>query len=245
MFRTIVLNRSLPVTLPLNASASTGAATRSTKERLLDAAESLFALRGFEGTSLRAVTQAADTSLSAANYHFGSKEALVHAALVRRLEPLNQRRLDAIDALEQPGNGGLSVEAVLAAFLRPSFEAQRESSEEARRLREVAAQLYADPHTVMSELKLELFGPVISRYIDALERLLPDRSREAVVLDFQFFIGVMIHVMSGKTQITWDGAGPTPIPDEQILERMISFATAGLHAGRRSHAPGEAPGGAR
>jgi AcrR family transcriptional regulator len=232
------------VTLPLNPPAATDDATRSTKERLLDAAESLFARHGFEGTSLRAVTQAADTSLSAANYHFGSKEALVHAALVRRLEPQNRRRLEAIDALEEASSRDLSVEALLAAFLRPSFEAQRESPEDARRLREVAAQLYADPHAVMSELRLELFAPVISRYIDALERLLPDRSREAVTVDFQFFIGVMVHVMSGKTRLTWESAGPPSIPDDQILERMISFATAGLRAGGRSHAPGEGPGGA-
>ena len=68
---------------------------RDTKQRLLDAAELLFATHGFEGTSMRAITQAADTSLSAANYHFGSKQALIEAALVRRIEPLNRRRLEA------------------------------------------------------------------------------------------------------------------------------------------------------
>ena len=58
--------------------------SEDTKERLLDAAERLFAERGFEGASLRAVTQAAGTSVSAANYHFGSKEALLGRTLLRR-----------------------------------------------------------------------------------------------------------------------------------------------------------------
>lgn len=47
-----------------------------TKERILEAAEALFAERGFEGVSVRDITQAAQTHLSAVNYHFGSKKQL-------------------------------------------------------------------------------------------------------------------------------------------------------------------------
>ena len=82
--------------------ARTGKArdSRDTKERLLDAAERLLAEHGYEGTSLRAVTQAAGTSVSAANYHFGSKEELLRATLLRRVEPMNRRRLACLDDLE-------------------------------------------------------------------------------------------------------------------------------------------------
>ena len=51
--------------------------TGSTKERILGAAESLFAQRGFDGASLRQLTSAAGVNLAAVNYHFGSKEKLV------------------------------------------------------------------------------------------------------------------------------------------------------------------------
>ncbi len=96
---------------------------RDTKERLLAAAERLFAERGFEGASLRAVTQAAGTSVSAANYHFGSKQALLRATLRRRVEPMNRLRLERLDALEAAAAGApLSLEALLDAFLRPAFE---------------------------------------------------------------------------------------------------------------------------
>jgi len=225
--------------------ASTGAHHRDTKRRLLDAAEMLFAAHGFEGTSMRAVTQAADTSLSAANYHFGSKQALLRAALVRRIEPLNRLRLEALDTLEQNADGDVRVEPLLEAFLRPGFALQRESPEEGRRLREVAAQLYADPHAMVSELKLELFGPVVRRYIDALERALPDRDREDLVLDFQFFIAVMVHVMSGRTRMGWDGTDSTPHADDEILDRMVSFATAGLRSDARARTTGARTGGPR
>ncbi len=70
-----------------------------TKERILDAAEALFMEHGFEATSLRSITAAADVNLAAVNYHFGSKEELFQAVLTRRLDPMNQRRARAADAL--------------------------------------------------------------------------------------------------------------------------------------------------
>ena len=52
-------------------------ANGDTRERILDAAESLFLDHGFEGTSMRMITAQAEVNLAAANYHFGSKEALI------------------------------------------------------------------------------------------------------------------------------------------------------------------------
>jgi AcrR family transcriptional regulator len=207
-----------------------GPSRRDTKERLLDAAERLFAERGFEGASMRAVTRAADTSVSAANYHFGSKEALLRAALVRRIEPLNRRRLEALDALEAAGDEPVSVEALLEAFLRPGYEAQRDAGDGRLPFRGIAARLYTDPHERVSCLKVELFGPVIARFIDALARALPDRTRDELVLDFQFFIGVMVHVISGHTGSEGRGEGALPIPDEWVLRRMVAFIAARLRA---------------
>ena len=57
---------------------------QETKTRILDAAERLFAQDGIKATSLRAITEAAAANLAAVNYHFGSKEALVHAVYGRR-----------------------------------------------------------------------------------------------------------------------------------------------------------------
>ena len=73
----------------------------ATKDRILDAAESLFMEHGFEATSLRSITAAAGVNLAAVNYHFGSKEELFQAVLTRRLDPMNQERLDLLTALER------------------------------------------------------------------------------------------------------------------------------------------------
>ncbi|MFQ5417258.1 MAG: TetR family transcriptional regulator, partial [Myxococcota bacterium] len=167
--------------------------SRDTKERLLDAALRLFAARGFDGTSIRAVAQEAGASVSAANYHFGSKQALVQQALVRRMRPLNERRLAALTAAERAGDDRPpSLETIVEAFLRPGFEAEWNGPESRSSYRNVAAQIYTDPHDVLSSIKMEVFAPVVARFIDALEHALPERTREELALDFQFLIGVMI-----------------------------------------------------
>ena len=65
----------------------------NTKERILGAAEELFAQHGFAGTSLRQVTSRADVNIAAVNYHFGSKENLVNEVFRRRMDEMSERRL--------------------------------------------------------------------------------------------------------------------------------------------------------
>ena len=62
-------------------------AQSETVERILDAAEQLFAERGFAETSLRLITSKAGVNLAAVNYHFGSKKALIQAVFSRFLGP--------------------------------------------------------------------------------------------------------------------------------------------------------------
>src|SRR3546814_15017276 len=74
----------------------------STKDRILGAAEELFAQHGFAGTSLRQVTSRADVNIAAVNYHFGSKENLVNEVFRRRMDEMSARRLKRLaEAVEQ------------------------------------------------------------------------------------------------------------------------------------------------
>src|SRR6185369_8594842 len=91
-----------------------------TKERILDAAESLFMEHGFEATSLRAITAAAPANLASVNYHFGSKEVLFQAGLTRRLEPVNQEQLDLLTPLEREAQPEpLPCDRILTARFTP------------------------------------------------------------------------------------------------------------------------------
>jgi AcrR family transcriptional regulator len=142
-------------------SSSASERGRETKERLLDAAERLFGERGFEGASMRAVTQEAGTSVSAANYHFGSKEALLRATLLRRVEPVNRRRIAWLDALEREAQGKpLPLERILEAFLRPLFEERAARAEGPAEYRQVAARLYSDPPELVASKRFPGRSPI-------------------------------------------------------------------------------------
>ncbi len=57
-----------------------------TRERILNAAEELFAQKGFEGVSVRQIMRAADADVSLAYYHFKSKKELFAQVMLRRVE---------------------------------------------------------------------------------------------------------------------------------------------------------------
>jgi AcrR family transcriptional regulator len=68
----------------------------STKNKILDAAESLFATQGFNGTSLREITSQAEVNLAAVNYHFGSKKELIKSVMSRYMNELSPRLESAL-----------------------------------------------------------------------------------------------------------------------------------------------------
>ena len=210
-----------------------------TKERLLDAAEKLFGERGFDGASMRALTHAAGVSVSAANYHFGSKEALLRATLLRRVEPLNRRRLERLDAIECEAAGQpLILESILEAFLRPIFDERAASVDATSRFRQVAARLYSDPPEIVDPIKKELFGPVMVRFVDALSKSLPEKPRHEIELGFKLSVGVMVHVISGhlvspsSSRDTGSEAETAELSDESLLEQMIAYMAAGFRSKR-------------
>src|SRR3954453_17286967 len=90
------------------------AAGGQTRQRLIDATLDLLAERGESGASLRAITDSAGANVAAVSYHFGSKEALVRAAIEQSMDRLLQDQVDALRALKKP-----SIEDIAQAWCRP------------------------------------------------------------------------------------------------------------------------------
>ena len=102
-----------------------------TKERLLDAAEQLFASQGPSATSIRQVTTAARANLAAVHYHFGSKLDLLRAVMGRHVAPVNADRLGRLERRPQ-----LDLNTNSAAIL-VADAVQINISTEARRIHDV------------------------------------------------------------------------------------------------------------
>jgi AcrR family transcriptional regulator len=198
---------------------------QATRERLIAAAETLFAERGVTGASLRDITSRAGANLAAVNYHFGSKEGLLRAVLETRLGPVNARRLELLDALE--ARTDLSVETLLDAFIRPAVDPAMRPSESFIQL---MARIHHADDPVTAEVLGDVFGPVAARYLTALAKLLPTLPRDLVFQRMQFVIGAMIHSLFTKCEHKCQILTPPiqRLDDEAYLAEFVAFCAAGL-----------------
>jgi AcrR family transcriptional regulator len=183
------------------AATAVEPAAESTAVRLLDAAERLVGERGVDGVSLRAINAEAGSNVAAAHYHFGSKEALVRAALERRMTVLGEQRYAQLAPLES--DPAPSARAVAAVFVGPLFTFSRDD-EGAPYVRFLAALYRAGGEwfDVLDEAfapQRERIGPVFARATPDLDddrrarrlslasetmlRMLADADRYAGTLD--------------------------------------------------------------
>ncbi len=101
--------------MSLDAVSDPLPASADTPTQMLDVAERLFAANGIDKVSIREILRASGQSnLSAAHYHFGSREALIGALMARRIREINIVRHRYLDELESSGHD-TSVHAVVAA----------------------------------------------------------------------------------------------------------------------------------
>jgi AcrR family transcriptional regulator len=198
----------------------------STKERILTAAEALFAQRGFEGASLRQLTAAAGVNLAAVNYHFGSKDNLVEEVFKRRLDQLNARRLAALKQVA--GQPDASLEDVLAAFIRPALDLSHDGG--GGLFMRVLARAFAEHDDSLRKFLSDNYGHVMRQFTAEFARLLPHLSKEELYWRIDLVTGALTHAMSGFGIIQRKSDVSETVHREQTAAHLIRFAAAGLSA---------------
>ncbi len=197
-----------------------------TKERILDAAERLFAERGFE-VSLRTITTEASVNLAAVNYHFQSKDALIDAVVARRIGPVNQMRLEMLDALEREHpSGTLPLEGVLHAFVDPALLLP-----EREHVRILVGRLYGSPDEFLRRLFEPHLKPLASRFQAAFARALPEMRLPDQLWCMQFTVGIMVHTLTWSRLASAMTNNQVNADDTAALAgRIVHFAAAGYRA---------------
>jgi len=192
-----------------------------TKTRILDAAEKLFGQNGFDATSLRDITAEADVNLAAVNYHFQSKDSLIDAVIARRVEPVNQRRLEMLEA----AGPNPTLEQILIAFLHPIMHVDFSA------VYPLMARVLATPDAFVTRLFKKHLGIIVERFADAFSAALPELSRSEIMWRMHFTAGAMAHVISRAH------AMPELMPDlgskfdyQTVLAQLVTFAAAGFRA---------------
>lgn len=204
-----------------------------TKSRILDAAEVLFMEHGFEATSLRLITTAANVNLAAVNYHFGSKEELFQAVFARRLDPMNRDRMALLAAYEvAAGNQPLTCEKILSAMFIPALKLARDHQRGGQNFLRLLGRAYADPAPFIREYLSNQYAEMISRFRAAFGRALPHIAREEVSWRLHFVMGALSYTLAGTDVLKMIAQyHPEEVDnDEMLLKRLAPFLAAGLRA---------------
>jgi len=214
---------SSPSTSPASRAKSPPVVAGDTKQRILDAAEALFAEQGVGATSLRAIISAAGVNSAAIHYHFGSKEALIEALFSRRITPINEARLARLEGLER--SGGSDHEALLRAFLEPMLGMSVTQGGEGQRARGALGRLFLEePHSFRSLAETHV-SDVKTRFAEALARLSEIEVDEATER-IEYAMGAMLHAVA-RLALT-DGESPALDDVHRRMQRMIRFLAAGF-----------------
>ncbi len=201
----------------------------TTRERILDAAEKLFALRGFAATSLRLITAQAGVNLAAVNYHFRSKEALLEAVFERRLGAVNQKRLELLERAE--AGPPPALERIVEAFVAPAFRMSAGPDGLSDALPRLLGRVYMEPGETVRNILRRQLEPVATRFGAALRRALPGLPETELLWRIHFSVGAMAHTLAGVEPLNVLFGGRCDLSDvEAIIRRLVTFIAAGLRA---------------
>lgn len=202
-----------------------------TKERILDAAEELFAADGFAAVTVRQITQKAKADVSLAYYHFKSKRDLFDAVMLRRVDHLNEIRLNALEKVEQRHpDDAPTVEEIIEAFTHPLLDLLANDHERWHHYMALIAQINSSPEWG-GELMTRYFDPLVARFVGALRKALPGCDEADLYWSYHFLSGALTLTFAETGRIDNLSGGICRSSDmTSINERMPRFLAAGFRA---------------
>ncbi|HKI73309.1 MAG TPA: TetR/AcrR family transcriptional regulator, partial [Pseudomonadales bacterium] len=198
------------------------------RERILDAAEELFALHGYDGVTLRQIAKKAGVDVALANYHFGKKQELFEATFLRRAQMLNDVRIQSLLEAERRAGSELTIEDIVAAFLRPIQQLLQEDEQSWGYYYALVA--YVNSSAVWGRTMMhEHFDPLVSRYIAAFHQVFPDTEMEKIHWCYQYLSGALTLTLAQTGRIDRLSEGLCQSTDVQTAyDLMIPFVAAGF-----------------
>lgn len=199
-----------------------------TKAAILDAAERLYAERGFSDVTLRDIVGAAGVNLAAVNYHFGSKDELIAELFVTRSIATNRERLNELKAAEAEGGGRAEIGSVLRALVAPTLRGCLGPENE----RSTAARF-------MIRASIESVPPIrrvknreidhLRKFAAAMRRSLPDCGEENLYWGLHFALAMAHQTIRDSERLARLSEGKCDLDDvEGVIERIVAVAVMAL-----------------
>ena len=194
------------------------------RTRLLDEAERLFALLGFNGVTTRQISKAAQANQGSIPYYFGTKENLFREVILRRTGAVQEERHRRMAALME-GGGNPDVESVLRALLEPAFRHSRDSDH----FRRLAGRVATDPTPEVQRVMRSIYNADTVQVHRALMAACPHLREKDLYWRLYCVYGVMLFVQAdtGKIQ-TLAGADFDTSDPEVAVRHVLAFLLAGM-----------------
>jgi len=202
---------------------------RTTKEKLLDAAEKLFARKGYHGTSLRTITREAGVDLALVNYHFGGKQGLFESVIERRGAMLNAERIRRLaEVRRQAAPEPPATEAVVNAFFDPILDFLEHADPGWHSYFSLLAEVNNSPEWG-KRLMGKTFNTTVKEFIEALMQSLPDAAPQDVYWGYNFLTGALTLSLAETGRLDVLSEGLCNSSDVSALRaRLGPFVAAGL-----------------
>ncbi len=206
-------------------------AKMDTKIRILDTAERLFAQKGFDAVSLRTIIASAKVNLAAVHYHFGSKQALIHAVISRRLRPINEERLTQLAEVRiKAGRRPVKLEHVLECLFRPLFRVQA-NPKAGPTFARLVGRVIGERNEGLQKFMMSELAEVIIQFGAAFGTALPGLAKEEADWRSHFMAGAMAHTLcNADLLVRFTGTDADASDHESTVRRLIDFTAAGFRA---------------
>ncbi len=208
-------------------------AQSDTVKRILDAAEQLFAEKGFAETSLRLITSKAGVNLAAVNYHFGSKKALIQAVFVRFLDPFVSSLERELDHHEQRGDARqLGLEQLLEMLVDQALAVKPRSGNDLATFMRLLGLAFSQSQGHLRKYLAEVYGRVFQRYMSLVYGAVPTIPPQELYWRVHFMLGSAAFTMSSLKAlraIAEAEFGEHRAVDD-VLRLMVPFLAAGMRA---------------
>lgn len=203
----------------------------STKNKILDAAEHLFAVNGFNGTSLREITSQAEVNLAAVNYHFGSKKELIKAVMSRYMNELSPRLEATLKEICDDDKKPTLIE-VFSAFVEPLLWLNEFKENGTGNFLQLLGRGYTDSQGFLRWFLTTQYPGVISNFVDAVYKAYPELSAEDVFWRLHFTMGTIVFTMSSSGALIDIAKSDFDknIDISGVIQQVIPYIAAGVAA---------------
>jgi AcrR family transcriptional regulator len=201
----------------------------ATSERILDAAEELFAKHGIYGVTMREIAELASVDTALLHYYFDSKRGVFDSVFARRADILNSERMREMDRYEAENGGHYELESIIAVFLRPLFSLKRQGGQGWRNFSAFVGNLTSAPE--LAEIFSLKFDPVLKRFIALLRKALPDADERDLYWSYHMFSGSLLTVNMANGAIEHLSGGLCRGEDFDAIEpRLARYSAEGFRA---------------